>query len=238
MPLVEQWLNGGAPNYGFMLIASGDKDSKYLSREEKKVDKQPFLEITFVSTSAVKTVDVQQDTYINQKDANKNFGDKDKLELKLKSGETRQVLVQFDLASVPTGSVVTSATVGFWVENDSQDAVSVHQITHQWSEYSATWNDMGSNYATTAVASFIPSSKDQIVTVDVTALVQQWVNGSVPNYGLMLLGHSDKDAKLQSKETKDGDLRPFLQIVYSSGGNVATANADSATMIYIPLITK
>ncbi len=242
--LVQQWVNGSVPNYGLMLVASSEQDSKYFTRETNKLYKRPLLDVTFTSSTVVTKVGVAQDTFVNQKQANKNFGDKDKIEVKLKSKENDQGLIQFDLSAVPAGAIMTSAVVNFNVENDSKMPVRIHRITNAWTEYDATWNNIAGSYDTNAVASFTPFPKGQFYTADITALVQQWVNGSQPNYGLMLIASNDDDAKFFSREKNIATLRPFLQISYTGVSSTAVARSEESVdqqpvnTLYLPIVTK
>jgi hypothetical protein len=93
-------------------------------------------------------------------------------------------------------------------------------VTSDWNESTVTWNswaspggdfDSGNSHF-----SFIPDQKDCMVTLDITTLVQAWVNGTFDNYGLMLysLG-SNGIITYSSKEDGTASRRPKLDITYS-----------------------
>ena len=49
--LVQAWVRGDVPNYGFMLIAEPSKESKFNTREAGS-RKHPYLEITYIGGSS------------------------------------------------------------------------------------------------------------------------------------------------------------------------------------------
>ena len=76
---------------------------------------------------------------------------------------------------------------------------------------------MGADYDPTVVGSFTADGTGWR-TVDVTALVQGWVNGTYPNYGL-LLEESLKmyaNTTYHSSEGSDPSLRPKMRICYTT----------------------
>ena len=58
-------------------------------------------------------------------------------------------------------------------------------------------------------------------TLDLLSLAQMWVNGSTPNYGVILLSppaSGNNEKKYYSSEHTDATLRPRLDICYTVGG--------------------
>jgi hypothetical protein len=98
-------------------------------------------------------------------------------------------VVRFDLSFIPAGSTVESAVFEayqFFGQGLNPVAVNLHPVTSAWNEATVTWGTMpGFDVpVTTANLNLAEGYKGWTVT----GLVQQWVNGARPNYGLMLRG--------------------------------------------------
>lgn len=99
-------------------------------------------------------------------------------------GET-QTLVGFDVAGViPAGAVLTSATFNVFVlYGDPSVEIRAHNVTAPWDEATVTWNNFGGfdpAVIGTMYGDFYTWSQ-----LDVTGLVQGWLNGAA-NYGFLL----------------------------------------------------
>ena len=69
--------------------------------------------------------------------------------------------------------------------------VDVHQITSSWGENTLTWNNMPS-YSSTVSDYLLGYPGEGTCTFDITTLADGWVNGTIPNYGVVLIGHDPK----------------------------------------------
>ncbi|MDJ0709612.1 MAG: DNRLRE domain-containing protein [Woeseiaceae bacterium] len=140
-----------------------------------------------------------------------------------------RTLLQFDLASLPIGARVLSAELQLNLEQSlgAADTVQVHRITQSWSESGVTWisRDGGDDWSTPG-GDYDPSpagsfTADAIgfVTVDIHQLVQQWVNGTAENHGLMLLSQSasgdNRKTYVSSDDGADPSLHPKLTVRYA-----------------------
>ncbi|MDY7079284.1 MAG: DNRLRE domain-containing protein, partial [Chloroflexota bacterium] len=139
------------------------------------------------------------------------------------SGEKRS-LVSFGLDALPEGAVVRSATFGVWeYSGGSGEAITIYRITEPWSEGEATWASSADDYeAGVEWGSFVAGGPG-FMTADVTDLVSAWVDGDVPNYGL-ILKNADGQApdKYSSSEYGDVEKRPWLEVCYFIPGDVVS----------------
>jgi hypothetical protein len=115
---------------------------------------------------------------------------------------------------MPTGAVVQSATFGIEQRAPgSGEMVNIYRITEAWSESDApSWDTFADNYDSSVIwASF--SAMDGMRTVDVSDLVAAWVDGAVPNYGMMLTNDPGEalDEYLSSDYSRD---HPWLEVCY------------------------
>lgn len=172
-----------------------------------------------VEDSARTTVTIfpNQDTYINQSNPNTNYGSVTPLLVRPPAGE-RRAFFRFDLASIPAGSTVLSATANFWATRGNNNPVYVHRITNAWTEAGATWNNSASAFDPAVIASFTPTTNNQYYSADVTALARQWIDGTYANHGIVLIASSSAgESRYASREANGMDRDPYLTVVLQSG---------------------
>ena len=116
-------------------------------------------------------------------------------------------------ACIPEGAYVEAATFAVYVPGWGQ-TVQLHRITAPWLETEVTWNNFGGTYAPDVAGSLTAPKGGEWRSVDVTALVQGWVDGSYPNYGVLLEQDQANAITFASSENTPVDRRPKLQITY------------------------
>ncbi len=155
-------------------------------------------------------------------------------------GEVMSV-VSWDLTSVPNTAVVSSASITMDFFDASSGPYNFLQALIPWTEGAVTWNGFGgssTNVGTDIIAT-VPAFSFNETEVSLTAeglsLVQGWIDGSIPNNGLVLkTGGSNNGVGANSSEASTN--RPKITITYSipTGGDteppVVTAPADIVTV--------
>jgi hypothetical protein len=166
-----------------------------------------------------------------------NYGKAGYLRVRAGGGGHWRSPIQFDLGRVPHGAQIRSATLELYRFSGTQDAaglVNLHAINRSWVEgdnnggtgpgvtwdlrdLSVPWNTAGGDYDATPSASIpIDASADTWYSADVTSLVQQWVNGSRDNHGMMLVaGDNNVRAEFRSSDEANAALRPKLTLRYA-----------------------
>ena len=131
----------------------------------------------------------------------------------------REVFIQFNLADIPAGASVQKATLQLYVNLVIDPGTfDVYQVNSEWNQSTLTYANAPSlgESATGNHPVAIPAAADQFILIDVTPLVQDWVNGTVPNNGLALaMTTSSGGVLFDSKETTTTSHMPELQIVLS-----------------------
>jgi YD repeat-containing protein len=108
-------------------------------------------------------------------------------------------LLLFNLPqAIPGNAQITSADVSLWhsgITTQTATTIGVYQISRSWTTraswglYDGTnaWTTPGGDYGPTpyATASLGPATRGTRVHWYPTALVQGWVNGTIPNYGML-----------------------------------------------------
>lgn len=171
------------------------------------------------------------DTTLSQREPTRNLGDTN---LIVSQGDRRTALVRFDLQSIPPGSRVTRATLKLYSVYASRGAnllVSVYGVLRPWNEFEATWwqarageawsrggcNGPSDRYQT-ATGNFWAYRENQEYTLDLTALVQSWVDHPWTNYGVILKGSrgaASAEYEFASREYPNQAVRPRLEITFA-----------------------
>ena len=119
-------------------------------------------------------------------------------------------------ATIPQGSVINSAEFAIFVQHHTTtETVTLYRITQGWDEFGANWNNFGSSW-NGVVGSFVNDTYGWR-TVNLTALVQGWVNGDYPNYGFAMMQDATSPyTKYHSSEYGVVSQRPKLTITYTT----------------------
>lgn len=146
-----------------------------------------------------------------------------------------RTLVRYNLCArpsdcVPNNALILSATMELWLNYREEVpvprfpqhmTVDVYNVTQFWT--AANWNLMSSSYGTLYGSVDVGDNWDPIqgglapYIVDLTGLVQAWVNGEVPNYGIMLRGDEagpDLSKSFESWDIFYPDGPPKLTIAF------------------------
>jgi len=146
----------------------------------------------------------------------------------------RNALLRFDLTSLPTGAQVVTASLELHPISQSVEvpvAVDVFGVLQHWEEDEATWNlrfaglqwgNAGCRQPGVDRREALTDRKrliwmDRPLSVDVTHLVQAWLDEPAENHGLLLRAASRTSVELtfSSAEALDPALHPRLSIRYA-----------------------
>ena len=121
--------------------------------------------------------------------------------------------LQFDLNMIPNNAVISEAKVGlYFTEPISYVSIpiyidvpiAVYRVDGYWNESTLNWYNQPDVYYKYEDVQLLGEETDDYVWWDITNLVQKWVSGTMPNYGICL---ADQD------EATFDDIKKF----YSSG---------------------
>jgi hypothetical protein len=151
-------------------------------------------------------------------------------------------LIQFDLSSIPSNSLITSATLNLYADSMSSNGVVgqptygtanagfIRRITQAWSESTVTWNNEPAY--TTLHEAILPQSTaiTQNYSTDVTSLVQDMINDTANSHGFLLMEQNEttyyNSLIFGSSDNTDTSIAPELIITYT--GNCLTLQPDSS----------
>jgi hypothetical protein len=162
------------------------------------------------------------DTYIDENVPNSNHGSETTFRVRSNNNSERRGLVRFDLSGIPADATINSANLYLYETRQIPGQTTyLYRVTHTWSEGSVTWNNPwtihGGNFdKSIAFDSFLPNQTNCMVTLDLTDLVQRWVNGTYPNYGVLLYTTGpNRSIIYSSKENPIAEQRPRLDVSYT-----------------------
>jgi len=217
-------------------------------REQRSVtDPSPTAgPLTQVTSSSSTDISPTADTYLNIDALNHST----ETTLNLYTWQDFQVanatLMKFSLASIPPGSVISSATLNLYLTSsdattDATYTVTVHKVINKNPNLAAangyqydgvndwTHNTCCQNGAFLAQSDIGPAvdtkSVDKTVGFkqwNVTSIVQDWFSNPALNFGLLVNSDATKLADrwrfFSSGESSVTGQRPYLTVVYTTGG--------------------
>ena len=127
--------------------------------------------------------------------------------------DTEQDLHTLGLPNIP----IDSAIFTIYVMTPSGQTVNAHRITADWDESSVTWNSFSNAFDPSVEGSFLPNAAG-FRSANVTALVQGWINGDYPNFGLLIEQGASEFNVYASSERLNQSVRPTLSLYYTSSG--------------------
>lgn len=173
-----------------------------------------------------------KDTFIEGESGHQdhNKGTDRHLKTNSQSDAEYRSLLEFDLSNISPGVKVISAEFEVYVESSTgtSDDVLIHRLTNDWVEdevnwierrsgFLTNWTSGGGDFSPTVMGSF---TVDQVGwrSVDITKLVQQWVDYPSSNNGMILRSvttGSDNEKRYASMDGSDPGLFPKLTIEFA-----------------------
>ncbi|MBK8564661.1 MAG: DNRLRE domain-containing protein [Saprospiraceae bacterium] len=168
-----------------------------------------------------------EDAQLYQASPTSNYGDFQNFQVgDYSAGGTQELrtAIKFDATSF-SGQTISSAVLKIAVRSSSNPPITlqVHRLTTNWSEANMTWNSpwatAGGNYDAVIAGSAVMTSTIslgdplQIMSFDITNLVQQWANSTHPNYGIILIDPSGAARSLSAYTSESIDA-PKLEVTY------------------------
>ena len=133
--------------------------------------------------------------------------------------KTARSLVFFELSKIPSGAAINSATLRLRLV-ESQGAsvrrtVTTYRVSADWSEIMVTWDSAPAHQEAYGDTHILHGDWDWH-EFDVTDLVKAWLDGTYPNYGIMIRGPETTgwDAAWRGFSTREGLYPPQLVVDY------------------------
>ncbi len=145
----------------------------------------------------------------------------------INTGDERRSLLRFDLSSIPTGSVIQSAELQFYVDVEGA-GFNIHRMKVAWDEATVTYASLGNRHfaanntdAESVVNANWPGNPGYVGPITVSVLastIQDWINGTMTNNGWLMIATdlAGNGQQLRSREYATQADRPKLVITFSS----------------------
>lgn len=154
----------------------------------------------------------------------------------------RRSYIKFNIpSSIPAGSI-TNANLHIEKLSGASPLIKAYRCTSSWSSSSITWNNKPS-YTTTneSTLSALYGTGSTWHTMNVSSIVQNWVNGTYTNYGFVIkdLNESDSDhwTTLYSSDAPSPH-KPELYISYVTECEVLSVSSTTSGYISAGFINK
>jgi hypothetical protein len=139
--------------------------------------------------------------------------------------KTARSYVRFDLSEIPNGTSIQKATLYLYLSGSydfpgETRTIKIYRAGSSWSEMSVTWNSQPTIREAYGAAS-VTHGQSRYYAFDATGLVQGWVNGAFPNYGMVIRGPevAGNDSSWKAFFTREGAYPPYLNISYSAAAS-------------------
>ena len=188
-------------------------------------------------TIVVDSINKFQDTFISSENPDTNYSGSTELQIGAfgPNHNICRTLFKFDLPEIGTGNSIINAKLHIYNHPDYYPDlgtpyyvhVDAHQITADWNESTATWNNMHDKYNPLVEYDYnceYSIIKDDNISFDtklnifdITNLVKKWYSG-VPNYGIMFKAYDESEigwTHLIDFISKENNFVPNLSPVIS-----------------------
>lgn len=141
---------------------------------------------------------------------------------------TTRALVSFDLAVIPPGASIVSATLELFHYNSPNNighsnmsgpaACWLERIVQPWTEMSVTWNNQPATSSVNQLNIPAPTSNTQNYSINVVSLVIDMMNDPANSYGFMLRLQNEayyRSLLFASSDMSVSGLHPKLTVTYS-----------------------
>ena len=205
--LVDGWARGSLLNEGFLVRGEAASAAVFSSSDHGTAVERPSLAVSYdclcggcqLQLSA--TLSATADAFVRN---NTIYGNLKNLRVGVTNngGGSFHTLIRFDVMStLPAGATIASATLRLY-EHDHRGSQTItgeaHKLTQDWVELQANWSNASSGVPWTSGgggtydAAVIDSTTvnfapDAWREWDVTPLVQEWVDGVSPDYGIAVV---------------------------------------------------
>ncbi len=223
-------------------LASGV--TRTILRNDVVLQQQPSHDIHWQRDAALGV-----DAEIWDQSINTNYGNAAVTWVSSAGNDTTRSLLRFKMSAIPAGARILEATLSLYRKSGSgaDQPVSAHRITNPWSEASVTWlsRETGTNWGTAgadfdhmAVATTPVGPQNRRYEWNIRPLVQGWVDGSYPNYGVVLAAavNGMPGEEFFTSDNADPTKRPSLSITYACQCGVACLAPQGTGKVLIAVI--
>jgi prepilin-type N-terminal cleavage/methylation domain-containing protein len=142
-------------------------------------------------------------------------------------------------SQIPAGTKITEAKLKLWLVNhNGNGTISLFRMYVPWTEAS-TWNSIGRgitpgrNCDSSTPVTVSPGNTDLVsIEIDVTDIVQGWINGDYSNYGFGIINNANNDLQFAATENTTGTNSHTPKLVITKGADNNPKVAVKNTVSY------
>jgi len=237
--LALDWISNPHRNYGLALKAAAEDNApgikEFYSTNEAVGGNAPRLEIVYIDDDgekAYRIVAASKDCFITDYDGafrgGERHGRDEYLSFGSFNGYGRRVVLYFDLSPAATGipadASIARARLRLFYDPAGRDErvyVAVYRLLAAFDEDAAQATLSLQRYHDNVAYVDREFKKEPPGYVDIyiNPLVQEWVSGKYPNYGLMIKAPDESAAqafpRFGAQDNGEADRRPYLEIEYT-----------------------
>lgn len=194
-----------------------------------------MLAAAFLTTNTyAQTGFIKDDAYTQTNTPNQNFDPN----ANLRVGSGINSYLKFDLSTLPagtTGNNVAKVTLRLWVNTvTTAGSFDIRRVTSTWDEATITANSSPTLGSTDVSGASVSTLDDgSFVSVEVTALFKDWLNGLLTNNGMALVANAaNTNVRFDSKENGQTSHEPRLEIILKGPQGLNWKGAWSAVTTY------
>lgn len=133
-----------------------------------------------------------------------------------------RAFLQHDISQIPYKSTITSARLYVYCCYHSDNAASsthnITRVTEAWDETTLTWNNMPEQNTELYLEQWATApAVDTWGSYDITRMVQEWVDGTHPNYGLQFVNGNEGAYRTEWRfwnKRFEGNMPSYIEIEY------------------------
>jgi hypothetical protein len=142
------------------------------------------------------------------------------------SSDFGRLLFKFDLPEQLNGVIIDYAELIFIATPDTGSSyiclMGAYPLTRNWESanlsWSGGWTTPGGDFTDTIYSSsLIRSSTERLTRIDITDIMQMWMDGTITNYGLMVIPLEDsaRFLKLHANSAWSPEVKAKVRIFYT-----------------------
>jgi len=174
--------------------------------------------LIFPVNATVVSINTTNDTYITEVVPDTPQGTGDVIYVgHFPSTEVNKGLVKFSLSSIPSGSVINSATLYMYEYSGGNIGYiqSIYNVTSSWNETNVTWNTQPT-FTSTPFTYADGLASAGWMNWNVKNTVSSWIRGGISNNGFLLNETSINPSALGYRTKEYGNYIPYLYVNYTA----------------------
>ncbi len=196
----------------------------YVVTSAPRMIPRPIREAAFQDgTAPAPTYAGTRDTFLSELNAAHPYGTNSKIQVDGDNpggtGKELRALVRWDVAAIPPGSRIQTATLVLCVSSPSEPPYVLHAMRRAWSETDATWQTLSGDRGAAVLGFAVPSGLDELafpLNADGVLLVQSWIDAPGSNFGLVVSAPNNSHGMVaHSRDASEPGKRPKLVLTYT-----------------------